>query len=87
MMQLEVSQPDRVRVFGALSGAGLKTLLEMVKTTAVLLDLSGVREADAEAVQLLARLSPQRCDRLASPTWLEARIEMERRFEPSAVAV
>ena len=87
MMQLEVGPPDHVRVFGALTGGALKTLLEMVKTTAVLLDLSGVREADAEAVLLLARLSPERCDRLASPTWLEARIDMERRVQPSAVAV
>ena len=87
MMQLEVSPPDRLRVFGALSGAALETLLEMVKTTAVALDLSGVREADADAVQLLARLSPQRCVRLASPKWLEARIEMERRSQPIAVAV
>lgn len=87
MMQLEASPPDRVRVFGALTGAALETLLEMVKTTAVALDLSGVREADAEAVELLARLSPQRCDGLASPKWLEARIEMERRSQPSAVAV
>ena len=87
MMQLEVSPPDRVRVFGALTGAALDTLLEMVKTTPVRLDLSGVREADAEAVQLLARLSPERCDRLASPKWLEAHIEMECRSQPSAVAV
>jgi hypothetical protein len=87
MTKLEVSPPDRVRVFGALSGEALETLLEMVKTTAVALDLSGVREADAEAVQLLVRLSPERCDRLASPKWLEARIEVERRSQPSAVAV
>ncbi len=84
-MQLEASPLDRVRVFGALTGAALKTLLQMVKTTAVLLDLSGVREA--EAVPLLARLAPERCDRYASPKRPEARIEMERRSQPSAVTV
>jgi ABC-type transporter Mla MlaB component len=79
MMQLEASPRDRVRVIGALTGAALKTLFEMVKTTEVRLDLSQVSEADAEALQLLARLAPERCDRFASPKWLALRIEMERR--------
>jgi hypothetical protein len=43
MMQLETGPPDRVRVIGALTGAALETLLEMVKTTDVLLDLSRAR--------------------------------------------
>jgi hypothetical protein len=80
-MQIEASPPDRVRVIGALTGAALETLFEMVKTTEVQLDLSQVRETDAEVVQLLARLSPERCDRLASPKWLALRIEMERRSQ------
>jgi hypothetical protein len=79
MMQLEASPPDRVCVIGALTGAALETLFEMVKTTEVRLDLSQVSEADAEALQLLARLAPERCDRFASPKWLALRIEMERR--------
>ena len=86
MMQLECSPPDRVRVIGALTGAALETLLEMVKTTEVLLDLSEVREADTDAVQLLARLASERWDRFAPPRWLELRIEMERRSRPSAAA-
>ena len=86
MIQIEASPRDRVRVIGALTGAALKTLFEMVKTTEVLLDLSQVREIDAEAVQLLARLAPERCDRLASPKWLALRIEMGRRSQPAAVA-
>ena len=86
MVQLETSPSGRVRVIGALTGAALKTLFEMVKTTEVLLDLSQVRETDAEAVQLLARLAPERCDRFASPKWLALRIVMERRSQPSAVA-
>jgi len=86
MIQLEASPRHRVCVIGALMGEALKTLFEMVKTTEVLLDLSQVREADAEAVQLLARLAPERCNRFASPKWLALRIEMERRSQPSAVA-
>ena len=86
MMQLEASPTDRVRVIGALTGEALKSLFEMVKTTEVLLDLSQVSEADVEALQLLARLAPERCDRFASPKWLALRIVMERRSQPSAVA-
>jgi hypothetical protein len=86
MMEFAASPPDRVRVIGALTGEALDTLLGMVKTTEVLLDLSEVREADAGAVRLLARLAPEWCDRFASPDWLALRIEMERRCPPCAVA-
>jgi hypothetical protein len=86
MLQLEASPPDRVRVIGPLTGAALKALFEMVKTTEVLLDLSQVRETDAEAVHLLARLAPERCDWFAPPKWLALRIEMERQSQLSAVA-
>lgn len=85
MMQLEASPTDRVRVIGELTGAALKALVEMVRTT-VLLDLSQVSETDTEALQLLARLAPERCDLFASPKWLALRIVMERRSQPSAVA-
>ena len=84
MMQLEASPPGRVRVIGALTGAALETLLEMVKTTEVLLDLSEVYEADTDAVQLLTRLAPERWNLFAPPRWLELRIEMERRSLPRA---
>ena len=86
MMQFEGGPPGRVRVIGALTGAELETLLEMVKTTEVLLDLSEVREADTDAVQLLARLAPERWNRFGPPRWLELRIEMERPSRPSATA-
>ena len=58
MLQLETSPPERVRVIGALTGAALLMLLDMVKTAEVLLDLSEVHEADTDAVGVLARLGP-----------------------------
>ena len=87
MILLETGSPDRVRVVGPLTGAALETLLEMLKTAELLLDLSQVREADADAVRLLARVPRDWCDRFAPPRWLSLRIEMERRYRPSAVAV
>jgi hypothetical protein len=84
MLQLEASPPERVRVIGALSGAALRMLLDMVRTTEVLLDLSEVGEADTDAVRVLGRLGPGVYDRLACPGWLARRIESERRFQPSA---
>jgi len=86
MMQIEVSPPARVRVVGALMGAALETLLEMMKATEVLLDLSQVREVDTDAVQLLTWLAPEPWSRVVLPKWLEARIEMERRSWLSAAA-
>ena len=85
-MQLETSQPERVRVIGAVTGAALLMLLDMVKTAEVLLDLSDVREADSDAVRLLARRGPGVCERLACPSWLALRIESERRSQPSPPA-
>lgn len=85
MLQLESSPPERVRVIGALTGTALVMLLDMVKTTEVLLDLSEVREVDTDAVRVLARIGPGVCDRLACPSWLAVRIESERP-RPSATA-
>jgi len=84
MLQLESSPPERVRVIGALTGTALLMLLDMVKTTEVLLDLAEVREVDTDAVSVLARLGPGSCDRLACPSWLAARIDSERRPQPTA---
>ena len=86
MMQLEVSPAGRVRVIGACMGAALSTLLEMVKTTDVMVDLSAVREVDTDAVHLLAWLAPEPWSRLVLPKWLEVRIEMERMSWLSAAA-
>ena len=58
MMRLEPSPQDRVRVIGTLTAPALELLLEKVGRAEMLLDLSEVREADSDAVQLLAQLSP-----------------------------
>jgi hypothetical protein len=84
VLQLETSPPERVRVIGALTGTALLMLLDMVKTAEVLLDLSEVREADTDAVRVLARLGPGVCDRLSCPGWLARRIESERPSQPAA---
>jgi hypothetical protein len=87
MMQLEADPSERVRVIGALTGPPLEMLLEMAGRAELLLDLSEVREADADAVRLLAQLAPEQWKLLACPKWLALRIEMERRPQPSAAPV
>ncbi len=87
MMQLETDPSERVRVIGALTGPPLEMLLEMVGSAELLLDLSEVREADVDAVRLLAQLAPEQWKLLACPKWLALRIEMERPGQPSAAAV
>ena len=86
MMRLEPSPQDRVRVIGTLTAPALELLLEMVGRAEVPLDLSEVREADSDAVQLLAQLSPEQYGLLACPKWLAHRIEREQRPQPSAAA-
>ena len=87
MMQLETDPSERVRVIGALTGPPLEMLLEMVGSSELLLDLSEVREADADALRLLAQLPPEQWKLLACPKWLALRIEMERQPQLSAAAV
>jgi hypothetical protein len=56
-----------VRVTGALTGAVLLVLLDMVKTSELLLDLSEGREANTDAVRVLARLGSGVSDRASAP--------------------
>ena len=86
-MQVQPSPHDRVRVIGTLTVPALELLLGMAGRAQMLLDLSEVREADSDAVRLLARLAPDRVGLLASPQWLAFRIERERRPQPSGTAV
>jgi hypothetical protein len=55
----------------------LHALFVMVGPEKVVLDLSGVHEADHEAVRLLAQLPPGRCRLVACPKWLALRIRTE----------
>jgi len=86
-MQVQPSPHDRVRVIGTLTAPALELLLEMVGRAEMLLDLSEVREADSDAVRLLAQVAPDQYKLLACPKWLAVRIEMERRPRPSAEAL
>jgi hypothetical protein len=86
-MQVEPSPHDRVRVIGTLTAPALELLLERVGRAEMLLDLSEVREADSDAVRLLAQLAPDQVGLLACPKWLAFRFERERRPQPSGTAV
>ncbi len=86
-MQVEPRPHDRVRVIGTLTTPALELLLEMVGRAEMLLDLSEVREADSDAVRLLAQLAPDQVGLLACPKWLACRIERERRPQPSGEAI
>jgi hypothetical protein len=52
--------------------------VRLVGAAEVRLDLSEVREADADAVHLLAQLAPEEFDRLACRIRLVQRLEMQR---------
>jgi hypothetical protein len=87
MMQIEATPSERVRIIGALTITPLEMLLETTGSAELLLDLTEVREADSDAVHLLAQLAPEQWKRLTCPKWLAFRVDMERRSQPSAAAV
>lgn len=86
-MQVEPRRNDRVRVIGSLTARALELLLEMVGNAQMRLDLSEVREADADAVRLLAQLAPDQFDLVACPRWLAFRIQGEARPQAGGMAV
>lgn len=79
MIHIGGRSPERVRVVGALQSPALRLVLESRAGSGVVLDLSGVHEAEADAVRLVAGLSPDRCQLLDCPAWLTPWIERERR--------
>ena len=86
MKELEPASQERVRVCGALTAPALDLLLDVVSRAEVQLDLAEVREADSDAVHLLALLPPELFSLVACPKWLALRIETERWPRPSAAA-
>jgi hypothetical protein len=78
VIRIEANPQGGVRVIGALEGATLSGLLRSRSGTEVVLDLSEVREADAEAVRMLAALPASRCRLVDCPRWLALWIERER---------
>jgi hypothetical protein len=66
----EPGAPERARVIGSLTGEAVQILLDAINGGVAVLDLSEVDQVDDSAVQLLARLRPQRCTIVACPRWL-----------------
>jgi hypothetical protein len=82
-MRIESTSRGVVRLIGALEEPALSDVLGVRSDTQVMLDLSEVREADAAAVRILARLPASRCRLVDCPRWLALWIERER--EPRSV--
>jgi hypothetical protein len=78
VIRIEGSAEGRVRVIGALTCQMLETLLDVLGTGPVVLDLSELFEADTPSIELLARLS-ETCRVVGCPRWLELWMERERR--------
>jgi hypothetical protein len=87
VIRVEGSPRGRVRVIGSLQAPPLQVLLDFAGRDKLELDLSEIREADADAVELLAHLPPGRCELVACPKWLACRIETERRPHPLTLAI
>lgn len=79
MIRLEGGAHGRVRVIGSLDGRGMRQLFEAISQGAVVLDLSGVDQANESALMFLARLPKERCKLAACPGWLSVWLERFRR--------
>ena len=79
MIRLEGGPRGRVRVVGCLDGRGMRHLFEAISRGAVVLDLSGVDQANESAVMFLARLPKERCELAECPGWLSVWLEGFRR--------
>jgi hypothetical protein len=78
--------PEWVRVVGALQGPPLRILLKILGGARIVLDLSEVREAEADAVRLVAELPSEKYELLDCPRWLTPWIERERQLLGSSLA-
>jgi hypothetical protein len=85
VIRIDGSPEGLVRIIGVLQGEVLRELFESLGTQEAMLDLSEVREADAEAVRMLAQMPPGRCKLVHCSKWLALWIEQERRLSPTAV--
>lgn len=79
MIRIDGTAPGAVRISGALKGSALSVLLRNLNDERLTLDLSEVRDADADAVRILSGLPPARCELVGCPRWLALWIERERR--------
>jgi anti-anti-sigma regulatory factor len=75
MAGVEATEELRVRVLGALDESALPLLTSATEKGNVVLDLSGVTDADERAVRLLARLPAGQCSFVGCPRWLAREVE------------
>lgn len=79
IISAEPGTPSHARVIGSLTADSVKILLEAVEGGVSVLDLAEVDRIDESAVQVLTRLSRERCTLEACPRWLELWLERVRR--------
>jgi hypothetical protein len=78
VIRIEEGTARRVRVIGSLHGPALRLLSQAVSKGPLILDLSGVDQADEKALRLLADLPPERCTLVGCPTWLSLWLDRVR---------
>lgn len=84
MLRIEEDSVGRVKVIGRLCGEAALTLLEdALLGGAMILDASGVLQADERAVSLLAGLRPECVSIVSAPAWLALWVERARCAEQS----
>lgn len=82
MLRLEEDAVGRVRVIGRLCGqSAQKMLREALARGAVIVDTSGVLQADEEAVAFLAGLPTESTVIVSPPAWLARWIERVREVD------
>ncbi len=84
-----VRQPDtpgKARISGALTGDGIRIVLDALASGVIVLDLSEVDRIDDRAVRALAGLSPERCTLEDCPRWLALWLHRVRSIAPDAEA-
>jgi hypothetical protein len=78
VIRIDATSHGEVRVIGVLEEEPLSGLLGARGHAEMVINLSEVREADAAAVRMLARLPARRCKLVDCPRWLALWIERER---------
>jgi hypothetical protein len=74
--------PETARISGAMTGDGIRIVLDALASGVVVLDLSEVDRVDDRAVRALAGLSPERCTLENCPRWLALWLQRVRGSVP-----
>ena len=75
MAGVTAAEAPRIRAIGVLDESVLNLLTSATSHGDVVLELSGVTDADDTVVSLLARLPAGQCGFVGCPAWLARRIE------------